>query len=97
MFSADFSPAFCTRAARSAAAFFSAVVLEVGMTIVFIVNKSLFAGLFQKAVGAIALFDLFNNAVNSQLLDLTAVVYYLSIAVFFTFLTIQTVEKRRYA
>jgi len=78
-------------------AFSVAVVLEAGVLITYVVDRSVFAGLFQKAVNAIAIFDIFNNAVNSQLFDLTAVVYYLSIAALFTFLTIQTVEKRRYA
>ena len=78
-------------------AFSVAVVLEAIVLIAYMIDRTLFAGLFQKAVGAIAIFDIFNTAVNSQLFDLTAVVYYLSIAVLFAFLTIQTVEKRRYA
>lgn len=78
-------------------AFCAGVVLEAGVVLAYLFRESLFAGLFQKAVSVVALFDIFNAAVNSQLFDLTAVVYYLSIAVFFTFLTVQTVEKRRYA
>ncbi len=78
-------------------AFSTAVVLEGIVLIAYIIDSSQFAGLFQKVVGTIAMFDIFNNAVTSQLFDLTAVIYYLSIAVLFTFLTIQTVEKRRYS
>jgi ABC-2 type transport system permease protein len=77
-------------------AFSVAVVLEAANLIAYLVDKTAYAGLFQEAMGAIAIFDIFNVAVNSQLFDLTAVVYYLSIAAFFTFLTVQTVEKRRY-
>ena len=78
-------------------AFCVAAVLEVVLLIFYVRDSSLFAGLFQKMLGKLAIFDVFNNAVNSQLFDLTAVVYYLSFSAFFTFLTIQTVEKKRYA
>ncbi len=77
-------------------AFASAVVLEAALLIFYQVDKTAFAGLFHTVVGKIAIFDIFYNTVNSQMFDLTAVVYYLSIAALFTFLTVQTVEKRRY-
>ncbi|MBE6636270.1 MAG: ABC transporter [Ruminococcaceae bacterium] len=78
-------------------AFSTAVVLEAILLIVFMINRSLFMGLFQKAVGKIALFDIFNASVSSQLFDLTTVIYFLSVSVLFSFLTIQTVEKRRFS
>ncbi len=78
-------------------AFSTAVVLEGGLLLAYLLDRTAFQGLFQKAIGAIAIFDIFNTAVNSQLFDLTAVVYYASLAALFTFLTVQTVEKRRYS
>ena len=78
-------------------AFSVAVVLEAIVLILYLVDSSLFLGLFQKSVSKIALFDIYANTVNSQLLNLSTLVYYLSIAVLFSFLTAQAVEKRRYS
>lgn len=78
-------------------AFSVAVVLEAIVLILYIVDSSLFLGLIQKAVGIIALFDIYADTVSSQLIDLSALVYYLSISVLFSFLTVQAVEKRRYS
>ncbi len=79
------------------AAFFAAVVMEGVMLIFYLRDSTPFAGLFQKAIGAVSLFDPFNNAVSDYVFDLTAAVYYLSAAVLFFFLTAQTVEKRRWS
>ena len=43
----------------------------------------------------LSLFDRFTTIVNG-VFDLTAIVYYLSIIVFFLFLSVQSLEKRRY-
>lgn len=78
-------------------AFAVGIALEAAVLLIYLLEPSLFLGLIQKTVGMIALFRLFSDAVNSQLLDLSVVVYYLSISVFFSFLTMQVVEKRRYS
>ena len=44
---------------------------------------------------ALSLFDRFNTFVNGMF-DMTAIVYYLSVIVFFLFLSVQSLEKRRY-
>ena len=44
---------------------------------------------------ALSLFERLDVFVNG-VFDLTAVVYYLSVAVFFLFLSVQSLEKRRY-
>ncbi|MEI3581014.1 MAG: hypothetical protein V8Q30_14090 [Acutalibacteraceae bacterium] len=43
----------------------------------------------------LSLFERF-NAFVSGVFDLTALVYYLSVILFFLFLTVQSLEKRRY-
>ena len=43
----------------------------------------------------LSLFDRLDTFVNG-VFDLTAVVFYLSVAAFFLFLTVQSLEKRRY-
>ncbi len=64
--------------------------------IFYIAKKDAFAGLFPKLVSYIAVFDRFDTFV-SGIFDMTAVVYYLSIIVFFVFLTVQSLEKRRWS
>ena len=43
----------------------------------------------------ISLFERFNTFVNG-VFDLTNVVYFLSVTLFFLFLTVESLEKRRY-
>ena len=64
--------------------------------IFYISKKDAFAGLFPKLVSYLAVFDRFDTFV-SGIFDMTAVVYYLSIIVFFVFLTVQSLEKRRWS
>lgn len=72
-------------------------VFELLTVIVYIIDGSLFTGLIQRAVGLIAIFDIFSATVSSRVFDLTAAVYYLSLSVIFVFLTAQAFEKRRYS
>ena len=68
----------------------AAVVCVVGWT-----DASKFEGLLPDIMRALSLFDRF-SAFVSGVFDLTAVVYYLSVAAFFLFLAVQSLEKRRY-
>lgn len=58
-------------------------------------NYDGFAGLLPKIMTTLSLFERFYVFVNG-IFDLTAVVYYLTVIVFFLFLSIQSLEKRRY-
>jgi ABC-2 type transport system permease protein len=71
-------------------------VIELAIAVTYYFNSSLFLGLIQRAVSAFSLFDRFDIAVRSAVLDINTVVYYLSVSLLFAFLTVQTVEKRRY-
>ncbi len=73
------------------------IVFEIITVIVYIIDGSLFKGLIQRAVGLIAIFDLFSITVSSKVLDLGTAVYFLSLSVIFVFLTAQAFEKRRYS
>ena len=77
-------------------AFGAAVALEAIMLIFYLTDSTSFAGLFTKVIGSISLFGFLSAAINNYLFDLTTVVYYLSVALLFGYLTIQTVEKRRW-
>ena len=58
-------------------------------------NPSFFSGLFADMMQSVSVFDRFDSFVDG-VFDLTAVVYYLSIICVFLFLTVQSMEKRRW-
>ncbi|MGN1016174.1 MAG: ABC transporter permease [Faecousia sp.] len=64
-------------------------------TAVFLIDESKFEGLLPDIMKKLSLFDRLDTFVNG-VFDLTSVVYFLSVAVFFLFLTVQSLEKRRY-
>lgn len=61
----------------------------------YFVDSAAFEGLLPSIMTALSLFERLDVFVNG-VFDLTAVVYYLSVAVFFLFLSVQSLEKRRY-
>ena len=65
------------------------------VAVLFYVDSSAFEGLLPELMATLSLFDRFNTIVNG-VFDMTAIVYYLSIIVFFLFLSVQSLEKRRY-
>ena len=58
-------------------------------------DPAVFEGLLPKIMRQLSLFERFNTFV-SGVFDLTAVVYYGSVIAFFLFLSVQSLEKRRY-
>lgn len=52
-------------------------------------------GLIPEVMKTLSLFDRFETFVNG-VFDMTAIVYYVSIIIFFLFLSVQSLEKRRY-
>lgn len=64
--------------------------------IVYIVKSSLFEGLFGKFISAFSMVSRFDAIVN-QSLDISTVIYYISAAAVFVFLTVQSVQKRRWS
>ena len=59
------------------------------------VDGSVFEGLLPSIMTKLSLFDRFTGFVNG-VFDMTSIVYYASVIVFFLFLSIQSLEKRRY-
>ncbi len=66
------------------------------LSIIYFVKAELLEGALTKAVSKLSLFDRFYSFVDGAF-DITAVVYYISIAVFFIFLSVQSLDKRRYS
>lgn len=73
------------------------VVLAAVIGIVYWRNSTLFEGLLAQTLGTFDVYTGFVQISNYRLLDLTAVVRYLSLAFFGVFLTAQSLQKRRWA
>lgn len=58
-------------------------------------KADVFEGLLPEIMTTLSLFDRFNVFING-VFDLTGIVYFLSVIVFFLFLSVQSLEKRRY-
>lgn len=72
-----------------------AFVLIAALSVAYFVNSSAFEGMLPDIMTKLSLFRQFNSFVNGAF-DLTAIVYYVSVMGFFLFLTVQSLEKRRY-
>ena len=72
-----------------------AFVLIAALSVAYFVNSSAFEGLLPDIMTKLSLFRQFNSFVNGAF-DLTAIVYYVSVMGFFLFLSVQSLEKRRY-
>ena len=70
-------------------------VLIAAIAITSFVNGGIFEGLLPSIMTKLSLFDRFTGFVNG-VFDMTSIVYYASVIVFFLFLSIQSLEKRRY-
>ena len=70
------------------------LVLIAALSVAYFVNSSAFEGL-PDIMTKLSLFRQFNSFVNGAF-DLTAIVYYVSVMGFFLFLSVQSMEKRRY-
>lgn len=65
------------------------------LLILYFVDASIFEGLLPRIMEQLSLFERFNTFVNG-VFDMTAIVYYLTFIAFFLFLSVQSLEKRRY-
>ncbi len=80
---------------NTVAAYVVGAVCAIGVAIAAFVNESNFEGLLPELMTKLSLFDRFTTFVNG-VFDMTGIVYYLSVIVFFLFLSVQSMEKRRY-
>ncbi|MBE6538245.1 MAG: ABC transporter [Ruminococcaceae bacterium] len=71
------------------------IILFAIITVAYIVAPSAFEGLFPALITYLAVFERFNS-LTSGIFDVTAIVYLITFAVFFVYLTVQSVEKRRW-
>lgn len=71
------------------------IICVLGIGISYYLKSDLYTGLVPKIMSALSLFSRFGTFV-SGVFDITSVVFYLTAAVFFIFLSVQSLEKRRY-
>jgi ABC-2 type transport system permease protein len=80
---------------NEALAYGTSFVLVAAITITYFVDSTRFEGLLPEIMNKLSLFDRFSTFVNG-IFDMTGIVYYLTVIVFFLFLSVQSLEKRRY-
>ncbi len=71
------------------------LLLMAVVTVTFMLNSEGFEGLLPDMMEKLSLFDRLDTFV-SGVFDVTALVYYVSVIIFFLFLSVQSLEKRRY-
>ena len=76
-------------------AYWLSFVLIAGILLLYFLNGEMFEGLLPDIMNKLSLFSRFETFVNG-VFDLTAIVYYFTVIGFFLFLTVQSLEKRRY-
>ncbi len=76
-------------------AYATGLCLMAATTIGYLLSPDSFEGLLPGIMSKLSLFERLDVFVNG-IFDMTAVCYYLSVAVFFLFLSVQSLEKRRY-
>ena len=65
--------------------------------VVYIVDSSLYENLLTNLLGKLALANVFTDITSNNIVDVTGIVFYLSIIVVFVFLTVQSIQKRRWS
>lgn len=71
------------------------LTLMAAVVAVFWIDSSKLEGLVPEIMKTLSLFDRFETFVNG-VFDMTAIVYFVSVIIFFLFLSVQSLEKRRY-
>lgn len=64
---------------------------------VYFVKSSVYEGLLEKFFGKLSLYSVFNDISTNNLLDVSGLFVFLSLIVVFIFLTIQSIQKRRWS
>ncbi len=71
------------------------ILIMLAVVIIYIADSSRFEGLVPDIMTKLSLFERFYTFVNG-VFDLTAIIYYITVIIFFLFLSVQSLEKRRY-
>lgn len=80
----------------SGAAIGTGAMLEAGLFAVYFIDSTRFEGLFPSIIEKLSLFERFYTFIDG-IFDVTALVYFVSVAALFLFLSVQSMEKRRWS
>lgn len=72
-------------------------VVVIAAFAVYFVKSSLYEGLLEKFFGKLSLYSVFSDIASNHLLDVSGLFVFLSMIVIFIFLTIQSIQKRRWS
>ena len=78
------------------AALLAATMLELALMVTYLVDASVYEGLFPSIMEKLILFERFYVFIDGTF-DVTGVVYFLSVTGVFLFLRVQSLEKRRWS
>lgn len=70
-------------------------LIILAVVVLYFADNSKFEGLLPDIMTKLSLFERFYTFVNG-VFDLTAIIYYITVIIFFLFLSVQSLEKRRY-
>lgn len=76
-------------------AYGTSILLMAAVAAVYFADSTKFEGLLPDIMKKLSLFERFYTFVNG-VFDLTAILYYITVIIFFLFLSVQSLEKRRY-
>ena len=71
------------------------ILIMFAVVIIYFADSSRFEGMVPDIMTKLSLFERFYTFVNG-VFDLTAIIYYITVIIFFLFLSVQSLEKRRY-
>lgn len=74
----------------------TAVVIDLAIAVIYIVKKEWLEGLLPSIAEKLSLFSRFNDF-SSGVFDLTSIFFFISVTCVFLFLTVQSVEKKRWS
>ena len=80
---------------NSNAGFYTSIVILAIVCVISFVNNSLLDNILPDIMTKLSLFEHFNPFING-IFDVTSIVFYAAVIVFFLFLSVQSLEKRRY-
>lgn len=69
----------------------------IGCVTAYFVKPGLFENLLSKLLGKLAFADVFTGITQNHIVDLSGIILYLSVITVFIFLTVQTIQKRRWS
>lgn len=66
------------------------------LIVIYAIKKTLFEGLLSSILNSLSLITRFDTIIN-QTLDVSTLIYYISVSALFVFLTVQSIQKRRWS